>query len=86
MNTIKKSELTRFFDIISENKLDSGKKVSDYVMNVEHEAILRYTRDNDEDAGDELRKEADLINACHNYLSDIVKDASVKELLKEFLK
>ena len=83
MKTIKKSELTRFFDIIAENKLDSRKKVEAFIANLQTKStnIGELTEE-----GVALRKEVELIFTCHNYLSEIARDGSVNQLLKEYLK
>jgi hypothetical protein len=82
MKTIKKNELTRFFTIITDNELSSRKKVEAYVADKQIKAAKL---DVFSDEGIAIRKEVELIFVCHNYLSEITRNSSVKSNLLEYL-
>lgn len=83
MKTIKKSELTRFFKIVADNELSSRAKMQAYITEKQTQAVKV---DVFSDEGVALRDEVELLIACHNYLSDVMKNSSVISFLNEYSK
>jgi hypothetical protein len=83
MKTIKKNELTRFFKIIADNELSTRAKMEAYIREKQSKAAKIGFNTNE---GTELLNEVELMFACHNYLSEIMKNSSVSMFLNGYLK
>lgn len=83
MKTIKKSELTKFFKIVADNELSTRAKMEAYIKEKQIQA-MKIDVFSDESIA--LRNEVELLFACHNYLSDVMKNSSVISFLNEYSK
>jgi hypothetical protein len=83
MKTIKKSELTKFFKIVADNELSTRAKMEAYIREKQTQAV---NMDVFSDEAIALRNEVELLLACHNYLSDVMKNSSVISFLNEYSK
>lgn len=81
MKTIKKSELTRFFDIIANNDLSTKAKVESFVADKQLEATKVGPLT---DEGIAIRTEVELINNCLNYLGKIKPKSAVPSFMNDY--